>query len=271
MIFGDYVLLMVFDRISRLPTYLEITIVVLGTIIATLTGLYVGGLVLPILQVIVVAPFFLAHVWKWKLWKAAGIVLLWSFLATLVLAGTFYRVGCSMDYVLKIVKGRDYLAEMIYWIETGIGPEGDPSLFLIPKIIEIILFSVVTLATAGVGGLFMGAILLNYMNTYYGVLVYMAQGRLEAILFGWPLYAIIRVIGYTLLGTYLSRLTMSIIEKRPRKALANNTMKKIITIAITLIILDFILKATIANIIYQPILNKAVPQNLLTQCKQIVK
>ncbi len=117
----------------------------------------------------------------------------------------------------------------------------------------------------------MDAILLNYMITYYGVLVYLAQGRFEVILLGWPIYAIIRVIGYILLGTYLSRLTMSIMEKKLRETLAKNTMKKIIDIAITLIILDFILKATIANTVYQPILNKTITQNLLTQCKQIIK
>lgn len=59
----------------------------------------------------------------------------------------------------------------------------------------------------------MDAILLNYMITYYGVLVYLVQGRFEVILLGWPIYAIIRVIGYILLGTYPLRPPISIVKR----------------------------------------------------------
>ena len=116
----------------------------------------------------------------------------------------------------------------------------------------------------------MGAILLNYMNLYYGTVIYMANVDLNAILFGWPIYAIIRVIGYVFLGTYLSRLTMNIIERKPLNQLLTGTARKLIIYALILILLNFILKATIANMIYQPLLNSIIHQEKLTICKQII-
>lgn len=54
----------------------------------------------------------------------------------IVVASVFYNVDCSMDYVLKIIKGRDYLVELIYCIEKGIESEEDLSLFLVPKLLS---------------------------------------------------------------------------------------------------------------------------------------
>ena len=95
---------------------------------------------MPLLQVIVITPFFLKHVWNWRLWRASGLVLLWSLVLTVSVAAASYSIGCSIDHVSRIIKGQSYLSEMIHWIETGEGPEGDPSLFIVPKTIEIGLF-----------------------------------------------------------------------------------------------------------------------------------
>ena len=265
---------MVLDKlVSKIPDlslYLEAIVIVLCSITVTFIGLIIGSLALPLLQVIVIIPFFLKNVWKWRLWRASGLVLLWSLLLTVSVAAASYSIGCSIDHVSRIIKGQSYLSEMIHWIETGEGPEGDPSLFIVPKIIEIGLFSIVTFLTIGIGGLFMGAILLNYMNLYYGTVIYMANGDPNAILFGWPIYAIIRVIGYVFLGTYLSRLIMNIAERKPLNQLFTGTARRLLIYALILIILDFILKATIANTIYQPLLNSIIDQEKLTICKQAI-
>ena len=258
------------SKIPDLPLYLEAIVIILCSITATFIGLILGGLALPLLQVIIIIPFFLKNVWKWRLWRASCLVLLWSLVLTVSVAAASYSIGCSIDHASRVIKGQSYLSEMIHWIETGEGPEGDPSLFIVPKIIEIGLFSIVTSLTVGIGGLFMGAILLNYMNLYYGTVIYMANGDLNAILFGWPIYAIIRVVGYVFLGTYLSRLAMNIVEKKLLNQLFTGTARKLLIIALILIILDFILKATIANTLYQPLLNSIIDQEKLTICKQAI-
>ena len=136
-----------------------------------------------------------------------------------------------------------------------------------PKIKEIIVFTVASLASMGLAGLFMGAILLNYMNIYYGTLVWMSNGSLVAVLMGWPIYAIIRVVGYVFLGTVLSRTTYLLLKYRGRSLPVDRQYKMMLAIALILIVLDFVLKATIANAVYQPVLNSQLDEDLLAMCK----
>ncbi|WFO74969.1 hypothetical protein J4526_07820 [Desulfurococcaceae archaeon MEX13E-LK6-19] len=248
----------------------EILCIVAGGVVASIAGLIVGGLILPLMQLFVIVYLFLVEVYKRRLWRAAGLVLLWSLVVTIVVAAYAFYAGCSAGAVDKIIKGRSYLEEMIEWLETGKGPEGDPSLFLKPKIIEIVLFTIVSFLTMGIGGLFMGAILLNYMNFYYGTLIWMANGSIVAVVMGWPIYAIIRVIGYVFLGTILTRLMMSIVEEKTLRIKVDSTVKKMLLIAIILIILDFILKATIANTIYYPVLHDTLNTTRVESCKTIL-
>ena len=95
-------------------------------------------------------------------------------------------------------------------------------------------------------------------------------------LFSWPIYAIIRVIGYVCLGAALTWFSYTLITNFLLKKLMKSKLgpfyflaekfikikiidiapvKNILIIAAITIILDFILKATIANMVYQPILN----------------
>ena len=183
-----------------------------------------------------------------------------------------------------ILNGEKYREEMFKWIETGQGPEGDPSLFMVPKIIEILVFSLLGILTLGFAALLLGAYLLNYMNYYVGVLLLHAKPGLTSFLtvalFSWPIYAIIRVIGYVCLGVsltwfaynllfnYIMKKTMKTklgplyslteIFVKKKKTIDVESVKNLLLIAFVMIVLDFILKATVANMVYQPILNSHV-------------
>lgn len=262
-----------FSRIFRqeIRLWYEIVLVVLGGVLASILGLVIGGLVLPILQLLAIVYVFLLEVYKRRLWRASGLVLLWSIVLTVVVAGYTCYHGCTDDIGYKIIRGREYLDEMITWLTTGKGPEGDPRLFLVPKIIELALFTAVSFATVGVGGLLMGAILLNYMNYYYGTLIWMARGNPVAIVMGWPIYAIIRVVGYVFLGTVLTRLAMSIIQEKTVKVEIDPVIKKMAAIAVVLIVADFILKGTVANTIYYPVLSSILSEDRLSECIALIK
>ncbi|HDD64474.1 MAG TPA: hypothetical protein ENF53_04890 [Thermoprotei archaeon] len=67
----------------------------------------------------------------------------------------------------------------------------------------------------------------------------------------WPIYAVIRVIGYVNLGVALTMLPESILF---RHKLDKGKFYRRLKVAIVCISLDFILKATIANMIYRPVL-----------------
>jgi hypothetical protein len=248
-------------------TGFTILCVIVLTPIVSYVGLLAGSLILPILQTLVIVFFFIPYVASRRLWTAAGLVLLWSLLASIIVAGYYYTTGCNTLMIDKVIHGEKYIKEMLPWVLTGKGAEGDPSIFLIPKVEELTIFTLISLVTAGIGGLFMGSILLNYMNTYYGVLVWLSKGSPVAILMGWPVYAIIRVIGYTFLGTILAYTVIEWVRMRNLRINTTRDYKLMLLLALILIALDFILKSTIANIVYQPVLNNTLDPGRLAACR----
>src|SRR6266487_6943795 len=66
----------------------------------------------------------------------------------------------------SIIYGKTYQAEMFQWIRTGIGTESDPWRFLPQHLLHFAIFAVLSLLTASIVSLLMGAVLMNYMNFY---------------------------------------------------------------------------------------------------------
>src|SRR5262249_12602665 len=62
--------------------------------------------------------------------------------------------------------GARYRDEMFAWVMTGRGAESTPSEFIPLQLRDTALFVVVTIISGGIGGMAMGAALMNYMGTY---------------------------------------------------------------------------------------------------------
>lgn len=237
---------------------------VVTTLAASVVAFYLGLLIaarthpiaLPLAEVLALYPAYLHLVRRNSLNRAAVLVLLWAMLMSVLMVGVTVTDRVSASKL--VIGGEAYRQEMFEWIRTGVGPEGDPSLFILPKLREVALFSMATLASAGFLGLLMGSILLNYMNYYVGCLLLSAKpgALMQVALLSWQLYAILRVVGYVLLGTALTRVGLQLIKGR--EVVLEPGVKKFLTWAAVLIAADFILKATIANAIYQPLLHKLV-------------
>ena len=225
--------------------------------VAFFIGLFAASaspLLLPLLQVLPLYPAYLSLVSRGQLRRAAALVLLWALLMTLLMAWAAYTSGESLGG--RVLMGESYKQEMFDWIRTGKGPEGDPSLFVVPKLREIAIFSAATFASAGFLGLLMGAILLNYMNYYVGNLLLAARpgALLQVALLSWQVYAIARVVGYTLLGVALTRVVLQLLRRR--RPVLEGEVRKLLAWALALIALDFLLKAALANSLYQPLLKE---------------
>lgn len=233
-----------------------VTVASLGAV-ATYLGLElaaVNQLLLPALQVAAVYPFFFRHVRGGRLWVAALTVLVWAVSVSLpVIAASYNSRGWASA---RVINGESYVKEMFEWIATGRGAEGDISLFLIPKLREVALFAAATAASAGLLGLLMGAILLNYMNYYVGVLLAHAKPGylLQVALLSWQVYAVLRVVGYVFLGVALSRI--AVLAFSQRRLVVEDEARRLLLYALVLIALDFVLKATVANSVYQPLLKE---------------
>ncbi|MEZ0346310.1 MAG: hypothetical protein ABWK01_07155 [Infirmifilum sp.] len=232
-----------------------------STLAATLVLFYVAlpltrvnQMILPLLLTLAVYPGFIWQVSQGKFRSAYLLVFSWAI--TLSLLTIHYAYTQGMQGAAAIAKGKEYTEEMFSWILTGRGAEGDPSLFIVPKLLEITVFALSSLATAGFAGLFLGAYLLDYMNFYVGVLLLHASAShfFEVALLSWQVYAILRVVGYVLLGTALSRISWLIFTKR--KLIVEEEVKRLLVYALIFIFFDFILKATLANTLYQPLLRQ---------------
>jgi hypothetical protein len=174
-----------------------------GCAAATAAGFAIGSAwALPALGAIVAYPFWAAELVAGRPGRAVSLMLLWALLLSLATAAaTAVAPGRAAEVIWK---GPEYTHEMLVWIRTGVGPEGDPSLYLPQHALHFVVFNAACLVSAGLAGLFMGAALLNYMNYYVVTLAFEASGTAQAAALGWPPWAIIRVVGFIVAAAPLS-------------------------------------------------------------------
>jgi len=227
-------------------------------VISTLVGLLLSNIskfAFPLVMTIAIYPIYYLDLRQGRSWEASKHVLLWALSSSITLILLTALLGEGIGEL--ILHGTSYKQEMLDWIKTGKGPEGDPRLFIVPKLREIAIFSVLCLFSAGFLGLFLGSFLLNYMNYYVGcIIIHARPGKLWVpLIFGWPIYAILRVVGYVNLGIVLS---VPIFSKILKVEFDERQVKRQLYLAILTIALDFILKGTVANLVYQPLLRGAI-------------
>ncbi|QOJ79154.1 hypothetical protein IG193_01445 [Infirmifilum lucidum] len=236
----------------------NVYICLVSTLAVTVVAFYVGvllarvnQLLLPLLLTLSVYPGFLRMVSSNRLSAALVLVYSWVLVSSLLMINSAFT---GLVHGGLVAKGEEYVREMFEWIKTSRGAEGNPSLFFVPKVVEVVVFSLATLLTVGFAGLLMGAYLLDYMNFYVGVLLtYAKPGHfLEVALLSWQVYAILRVLGYVMLGTALTRVSWLLVKER--RVVVEEGVKRLLVYALALIALDFILKGTVANALYQPLL-----------------
>jgi hypothetical protein len=134
--------------------------------------------------------------------RAVVIALAWAVAASIsTIAAAAARPDAAVHGIWHAGEFRD---EMVRWIATGVGPEGNIRLFLPRVLLEFVLVLVLSAATAGVAGLALGAVLLGYMNGYVGWVAANADphvGPLAASLIAWPPWSVTRVAAFICAGT----------------------------------------------------------------------
>lgn len=151
---------------------------------------------LPLGQALLAWPVLLRDLRRGAVALAAVHMLFWSLLVSvLTIEATIHFPGASEAAILR---GAAYREEMFTWIRTGVGAEGTPRQFLPQHLLHYALTLALSLLTAGLAGLVLGAVLLNYMNYYVGCLVAEGARPLLGSIFGWPIWAEIRVAAFVL-------------------------------------------------------------------------
>jgi len=174
----------------------------------------------------------------------------------------FWAVAWSVSAILliqahpgpatrAIIHGPDYRTEMLNWVRTGIGAEGDWRLFLPQHALHYGLFLAASALTAGAAGLLFGVILLGYMNYYVaGLFLADAAGRhtLGLALMGWHVWAIVRVVGFIAGAVAMTDLTLAAIARlRDRPGRWPGRSSYYLSLSLALVILDALTKALLAG------------------------
>lgn len=213
---------------------------VASVVITVPLGVWLGlPWLLPLLCAAVPYAFFAVDTRRNLLRSAVTWVLLWAVLQSVaIVAATCLAPEQTANAVLR---GPEYASEMLHWARTGEGAESSPQEFLPLHARHFALFAVLSMATVGAGALVLGAALLNYMNVYVAELILASEAPWIAMVFGWPPWAILRVIGFVVTGAALTAWSWQLWRRRrvgpPRRALA---------LGLVLVVADAVLKALLA-------------------------
>lgn len=181
-----------------------------------------------------------------------------------VVVSMVWALACSLSTVPFITHTGDefasviwnavyYRDDMFHWIETGVGQEGSPSMYIPEHARHFAGFVLLSLVSAGFAGLCLGAALLNYMNFYVGHLFANATDPAMLVFFSWPCYAIIRVVGFITAAIGVTAMGLRIIGKCQ---VGNRKIRIAIWTGFGLVLVDAVLKWLVAPT-YREILGNA--------------
>jgi len=221
----------------------ELAVLVLATAASYPLGLLIGSRwLLPLLNT---APAYLLMVRRLRAGDRGGAVratLSWA--VALAVFGTSAFALWPHDPGPLVLNGPEYRAEMFSWIRTGAGAEGDVRQFLPQHVQHLAAFVVLSLLTASLVSITMGAVLMNYMSYYVASLARAGMPAWAVVFLGWHPWSICRVAAFCALGTVLAEPMLSRVLKYRYDGL--RAARPVIVAASGGILADWLIKAVLA-------------------------
>ena len=155
-------------------------------------------IVLPIAQA---ALGWVAFLLAWSIvgagWAAVS-VLFWALGTSL--ASIYVFLGHPKETDERVIRAASYRASMLEWLQTGEGPESRLRETAQQHLRDAIWYTAASVASANLGSIAMGAVLLNYMNAYVATLLRAATRTTRVLLLAWNVWSLVRVASYVLIG-----------------------------------------------------------------------
>lgn len=155
----------------------------------------------PFLNVLPAFPFMVASLRRGHTAEAVWRMLIWA--AALGVCATVFSYLDTAAAGRLFLRGEAYRREMFAYLSTGVGPEGNPRVFIPTHLAHASVFCVLALATGASVGMALGAFLMNYMAYYVGALGAASAHPWQAMLLAWVPWALIRVASFVTLGVVL--------------------------------------------------------------------
>jgi hypothetical protein len=175
--------------------------------------------------------------------RAIAVMLVWAATMAVISTGMAASGSTRSEEGTNLFLRSSYRNEMIAWVRTGVGPESTPSVF-IPRHLEYAgLFAATSFATGGVFSMPMGAALMNQMGEYVGSMAAQSKSPLASAVLGWHPWAVLRIIGFVMIGVVLSGVLLSRLMNFPFSLVAE---RRWLAIGAALLLVDIVLKWLLA-------------------------
>jgi hypothetical protein len=181
-------------------------VLVFGVVLAAVPSLLLGQQIcLPLLPVLVIAPLFLWAVRLGRPQRAMGLALVWA--ASLAVTIFVASLAVPERAGQAIWHGLEIRSEVLAWIATGMAGAGEVlglPLDLSTELQQALVVLAGSLASAGLVGLAVDALLINATSFVAASIVAQASSPVPAILVAWPIWNVIRLLGYIVCGAVLA-------------------------------------------------------------------
>jgi hypothetical protein len=228
----------------------------LGVIVTTFFPILLGQQIcLPLLSAAVLIPMFLWALRQGRPRKAIALALFWVVMqsVSVIVASLLFQ-----DTAWQAVQGGlEYRSAWLAWSEGGPLVSLAPSLAYGRQVIELALYALAMALTGGVGGLLLLTVALDRFNFTVASLLSSAQSPVLATVAAWPLWMIVRLVGYLIVGAVLAE-PVANLDLRPAYLAAwLQARKRLLLTGLAIILLGMILQVLLAPL-YQTMLQNAL-------------
>jgi hypothetical protein len=197
----------------------------------------------PFLNVAAAFPFMVASLRRGEVGDAIWRMLVWA--AALGVCATAFSYVDTAAAGRLFLRGEAYRREMFDYLQTGVGAEGHPRVFIPMHVMHAAVFCLLAVATGATLAMTLGAVLMNYMAYYVGALGAASVQPWKAMALAWVPWALIRVASFFTLGVVLGGPLLGRLAGFPYRLAAQ---RRWIGLALAGLVLDILLKWTLAPV-----------------------
>jgi hypothetical protein len=167
---------------------------------------------LPLLSAAVLIPMFIWALRQGRPRKAITLALFWVVVQSIsvVVASLLFPESAWQ----AVQGGLEYRTAWLQWIEGGPPVSMAPALDYLRQIIGLAVYAIAMAATGGVAGLLLLALTLDRFNYTAVTLLASASNPALLALAAWPLWMIVRLVGFVIVGAVLAE-PMANLDLRP--------------------------------------------------------
>lgn len=228
----------------------------LGVLATTFFPILLGQqLCLPLLSAAVLIPMFLWALRQGRPRKAVALALFWVVVQSLsVIAASLLFADTA---ALAVHGGLEYRTAWLAWSEGGPPVQMAPALDYGRQVVDLALYAVAMALTGGVGGILLLTVALDRFNFTVASLLAGAQNPVLLAIAAWPLWMIVRLVGYLVVGAVLAE-PVANMDLRPAYLAAwLQARKRLLLAGLGAILLGIVLQALLTPL-YQTILQNAI-------------